>query len=221
MYTCYTWLVEKYRTTSPTELAREILSDKQPDNLVRQLFKNLDIFHSKEKQEYVKENIIYLATPTYYCDHFVLKYDTPLVSFRRIYTTILRSKHFLKFCCANYLPSNVISLIEEFYKLRQLRQLQETDDAIDELLDLYPDVDISIFDFSPAYFQYAFKYYFLNTSKSYFADDKTLDDLNKQYRDTYDKHPYIRLLNLKKDENYNRKVKHKEFNDANLIFIDL
>lgn len=221
LYTCYSWLVEKYQTTSPTELTREILSDKQPDILVRKLLKYLDIYHSKAKQESVKENIIYLASPIYYCDHFALKFDTPLVSFSRIYTTILRSKHFLKFCCSNYLPSKVISLIDEFYKLRQLRQLQETDAAIDELLELYPDADTSIFDFSPAYFQDAFKDYFLNTSKSYFSDDKTLDDLNKQYNDTYNKHPYIRLLNLKKDENYNRKVKHKEYNDANLIFLDL
>lgn len=124
-------------------------------------------------------------------DRFTWYSDT---LYNRVYMALYQSKTFLEFNCAKSPPREVIRLIKDYYDYIALVRLQQQYDSMIEYNKQTCSVDYDVF----------------------FHVQRDV-----VYQELYDEHPFISALNISKDYKYFQNVKHKELNDANLIFVNL
>ena len=129
--------------------------------------------------------------------------DVQITQFNRIYSALLLSKHFMTFVCDNDSYSEVIeklSMIDDFYNSRDFYLLRLQYRMLEEYSKQYlPDV---VFSTIPNLDNHSIFYY------------NTVDYLEK-----LNSNPCVVYSRQLKDFHYQEKIKHKELNDANLIFV--
>lgn len=208
IYTCFTKLSQTYNTDKCTDLSYYLLTDS--DNFYnRTLLDLLDIGTPQQSpyyslstlsNNYSSLNIDLIPTPW---DHFAtlteseidesvsLSYQRKI--FSRVYSTILMSKNFIEWNCQNYSPRTVLSLIKQHYQNHRLDQLRQQLEALQEYNLITCNDDYSLF----------------------YPASSTTDHYNSLLSSS----SYIKHINHQKDVKYEKMIKHKQQNDANLIFV--
>lgn len=153
--------------------------------------------------------------------------------YNRIYTAILISCHVYNFCLEKYyylmalfgydedlLMRYFIDYVDTFYKERDKYMLYQQLTQQEEYVKLCPvptiKVDISNFTFFDILDLIRQQEYISHEHFRIFYPIGTID-YKKRY---YDTNGFIKAINYEKDTHYADKVKHKELNDENLIFVE-
>ena len=159
----------------------------------------LDIFYQYPPgRRLCPEDLRLKDSKTYQCIFSTL-YNCPLSKFvvddsdvkiyNRVYSAISLSRHFFTFCCEHKAPDDVIKLIDYFYNKKSLYSLSE------------------------------FYEHMVNYTNFVSPDVTPFYYSAKNYKESYRKSSYINMINKDKNMQYQRKIKHKEINDKNGIFL--
>lgn len=118
--------------------------------------------------------------------------------YSRVLSALYLSRHFFRFCVGvDYHPDFVLDTIDAYYNLSKHSQLCSQYTAMQE------------FSFEPS---------FDGDYTLFFPIDR--NGISASYELSRKLHPFIKYCNAKKDSMYESNIKHKELNDANLIFIN-
>lgn len=210
LYTIYDKLITKYPTAlgKVSELTKSVLCDFDYGNMTFMRLLNITRYPCDPK--YAKDKIqLFYKTPEYYT--FVFNdidktyfsnqrtpyplgvYDEDDIRiYTRIYSAIALSKHFLTFCCQFQGIKQTIELINGYYDYSARYRLKQQYKMMEEYNKTTLSTDYSIF--------------FHNVP---------------DYEKIYKNNTLVRSINDTKDSMYRQRVKHKELNDANLIFVDV
>lgn len=203
LYTIHYDLSQRYGITSPTILTN--LCIYNTDNpIISRFLSLLDID---------------------YAECINLQPDTELTEYQltlwnRIYSTILTSQHFINFCCKGIPQHNVIKetieLIDDFYKAREMYLLVTQLKMQEEYSRQY----VPTYDLSPT-IQKLLAFVDIDFLKD--IEQKQLEHF-KVFYPLFSFYDYLDNACIKnsfsyRDWKYQKKIKHKELNDANLIFV--
>lgn len=198
LYTLYRHLKQLYpefRTVS--DLTRKVLTDPIPHvNFLKHL--GLHPQGSKVRSACWFERPMDIL-PDHYDVPVSQMEDLETLVYNRLYTAINLSRRFLEFNCDGRDPETVIRLIDDFYSYSPLVKLCQQLDSQNEYYKETFDTDYMLF---------------------YPIVEKRDSDYYPDYRTTYDNSAYIKRINREKDKAYSDDVKHKEQNDANLMFVN-
>ena len=228
LYRIYQDLVEEYSSSCVSELTKKVILNAPNHNRLLSLL-----------------NVPYLDLSylSYQLQYDILEFkkmselsDYQLKLFNRIYSIILMSKHVLNWCLevdfekyfnsdsmytlkefTNISLGKFISRIKSFYNAQEKHllhcQLVAQDSYMREnIMPFKFDTSTlfnllqSVVDYEKSLLEHLFLFYPVGT----------LDYLKK-----YQNSSIMRTYNLYKDDMYSQKIKHKEVNDANLIFVDV
>lgn len=201
IYTCYCELSQTYDTTNCAELSRLLFNDS--DSFYNKtLLDLLDIGTTAESPYY---SPTYLREQEFKCSSLSLEVLEQMRGFKaelyyqriysRIYSTIWLSKHFLTWCCQDLTPREVLDIIIDHHDRQQRQQL-----------------------FNQLMFQQEYNQLCITTDYRLFYPVNPQLDIDS-YRCLYDESSFIKDVNISKDLLYQKSIKHKELNDANLIFV--
>lgn len=207
LYTSFNYFSNIYKTSKCSDLTRFILIDSEKYLSFLSL---LEIY--KTDMEYVSISqykkqckhlypILPLRPGAYYSDVYSIAgfqpTDEDLTIYSRLYTALLVSRNFLTFCCDKMdnrvLP--VYNLIEDYYNRLPLFRLSQQY----QMMEMYNKTTLSE----------DYRIFYYETPQD--GDEYT-------YQEYYDNSSYIKAINVSKDLDYQKKVKHKKLNDANKIF---
>ena len=233
LYTCFDSLYKKYNTTKVSDIVKYILIN-QSDYLSKRLLELLQINPSIKSSPY-----LVLNSPDYYStlysDTSLEPTEYDLTLYYRIYSAIHLSKHFINFCCAHQPPQHILKLINSFYNLRDIHLIKKQHESIFEYYKKY--TYINPFLFYPIIGNQVISYFLPFFQKHpRFSKQINSEHLYKLYNSYLSKNPrnhsifhfhkyvsdnsdLIKSIYNYRDTLYSQRVKHKELNDANLIFV--
>lgn len=225
LYKIYREVVSKYKIDNLVELTKMVIYYPEDNKYFLRL---LDIpYMDIINKEYFK---------CYQLGIFKSHDELPeqlITYFTRIYTALLTSRHVYNFCLAKYEPlmylfgydssllvRKFIEYVDTFYKERDKFMLHQQLIKQEEYSKLFPvssiKVDISNFSFVDILHLIRQQEDISHEHFRIFYPIGTID-YKKRY---YDTNFIIKNINYEKDTHYADKVKHKELNDENLIFVE-
>lgn len=202
LYTVFKDLREQYGTRDCSLLTFHVLNNPR-DHVT--LLRHLDLETDEIPKSFIQfpdvkisdpsTYEILLFDPAYFCLSYSDLGEFFQKVFRRVYSALYLSRHFIEFCCVGRSELEVFNIIHEYYTilpLVKLRQQYEQENSY--YYDTF-DTDYTLF-------------YPLKGSCE-----------NPDYQPKYDSSSYIDLINNLKNYDYGQKVKHKLQNDKNLMFV--
>ena len=198
LYTCYAELLRKYNYKKVSDLTKCVLIDYL-DYYNRRLLNSLDLFYDLEELS----NMTLLVDKLYLGQQLN---DEEITIYNRVYSAINTSKLF---------DFNLQSPSLNIYSLYNLRHYETRSRYLIKMIDNFYHQKKQ-YDLSRQFF-FEQEYY-----NRFECDDYDIFypiGCNGDYKDVYEKNNYIKQFNFEKDKMYRDKVKHKEQNDKNLIFV--
>lgn len=200
LYTCYQKLSTVFtEAQSTSDLARCVIKYSFLYPELNDFLLSLDIipYYSKANY-YIDAPFFKLAHPSFYSQLYPsihvtnndYKSDYESTIFSRVYSTLLMSKRFLAFNCNNRDPFDVISIIKQYYDEKEHEMMRQYFEFQNEYIKRTGLYDMRVFWFNTPDYNRIYKY-----------------------------NPYICHINAFKDKDYENRIKHKNQNDKNKIFL--
>lgn len=231
LYTCYSEFSKRRCFANISELAYCILASPDADSYTRNFLRRLDIFTvSDPPVPYCSDTDLIYTPSTFDRDSlFDLRVSLSDMDefsrclFTRVTTALYLSYNFLTFNCQGRNVSDVLTIIETYYKRSKLFKLSQFYEAQQEFEATVFDSDFSLFyplssstlvschsDIVNVRTDFGFSVPYMITTSS-----TGLSEPYFQYRNSSQ---WLKMVNSKKDEQYRKCWKHKAQNEKNIKF---
>lgn len=198
LYTGFETFARRYGTSNCNELTYRILNNSTKYT-ERRFLRLLDLINEDELPQCSSSSALVKSNSVIFPGVFCTlrsdfeAYDSLI--FNRVYFQLVQSRYFLTQCCVGRSSTEVLGIINDFYRRRPLEQLSLMYAAMEEYNKQTGSTDYTLF-------------FPLKNEKS-----------NSAYRKAYVGSSYISYINNQKDFEATKYIKHKELNDLNMIWV--
>lgn len=212
MYEAYTKLVDQYKSTKPSDLTRYVLVD-QDTYLSKRLLSLLDILpDARPPIELSLTSPLVTSFDVAFSDYT----EYMMSIYNRVYSAITVSKLFVDISKEYfYSPREFLKTIESYYNGRALHLLKRQYETIIEYYKYYA-TPLTFWDILHNTRKYPitdYKHHLYYSDIFYFN--------SPDYHKSLSKCSLVQNNFSYRDSLYRKRVKHKELNDANLIFVNV
>lgn len=224
LYSIYRELSQRYGVTNINQLTKEVIFDPDTNHDFLYLLDVFDLsLYNREFYDFYELGIF---------KSFDSLPEQLVTIYNRIYSSILLSRHVYQFCLAkcesflNFLGIDSYNLmwrfvdyVKSFYDARDKWLFKQQYIMQDEYGKQCPPPCPKSFDGFSFFDILHFIPFYERVVDEHFRIFYPIGTLDYQDR-YYKNNPYIKTINFEKDKCYSEKVKHKELNDVNLIFVE-